>query len=47
MLEHGANEWDVKFIETKDMEMLTNLIVAASFLDIESLLDLGSAYVAS
>ena len=47
LLEHGATEWDVKYIETNNMEELTDLIVAASFLDIESLLDLGSAYVAS
>lgn len=47
LLENGATEWDLEFIETKNMEELTDLIVAASFLDIEGLLDLGSAYVAS
>jgi len=47
LLEHGATEWDVKFIDIKNMEELVDLIVASSFLDIEGLTDLGCAFVAS
>lgn len=47
LLEHGATDWDIKFIDIKNIEELVDLIVASSFLDIEGLTDLGCAHVAS
>ena len=39
-------EWDAKFVEV-EQEMLFELILAANFMDIKSLLDLTCAKVAS
>ncbi len=48
LLANGATEWDVKFIDSIDkMDDLIDLIVAANFLDIEGLLALGCAKIAS
>lgn len=47
LLENGADEWDVKFIEMEKMDELIDLVVAANFLDIEGLLNLGCAKIAS
>ena len=47
LLDHGASEWDVKYIDIKNIDELVDLIVASSFLDIEGLTDLGCAHVAS
>lgn len=43
LLENGASEWDVEFIDLKDINELIDLVVAANFLDIKGLLNLGSA----
>ena len=47
LLENGAEEWDVQFIEMDKMDELIDLVVAANFLDIEGLLNLGCAKIAS
>ena len=45
--ENGVDEWDVKFIEMERVDDLIDLIVAANFLDIESLVNLGCAKIAT
>jgi S-phase kinase-associated protein 1 len=45
--ENGVDEWDVKFIEMEKVDDLIDLIVAANFLDIESLVNLGCAKIAT
>ena len=47
LLENGIAEWDVSFIEELEVDDLIDLIVAANFLDISSLLNLGCAKMAS
>ena len=46
-MKNGASEWDVNFIEFKNLDDLVDLIVAANFLDIQGLLALGCAKVAT
>ena len=45
--ENGVEEWDLKFIEMEKVDDLIDLIVAANFLDIEGLINLGCAKIAS
>ena len=45
--ENGVDEWDVKFIEMERVDDLIDLIVAANFLDIESLVNLACAKIAT
>ena len=47
LLKNGASEWDVSFIDMKEVDDLIDLVVAANFLDIEGLLNLGCAKVAT
>ena len=47
LLENGVDEWDASFIEMEQMDDLIDLIVAANFLDIEGLVHLGCAKIAS
>ena len=49
LLENGASDWDVNYIDydENNIEKLIDLIVAANFLDIEGLLNLGSAKIAT
>ena len=47
LLEAGVDAWDVDFIDVENMDDLIDLIVASNFLDIEGLLNLGCAKVAS
>merc|ERR1719301_323959 len=46
LVECGVIEWDVEFVEV-EQEILFELILAANYLDIRSLLDLTCAKVAS
>merc|ERR1719436_1829777 len=46
LLECGVSEWDVEYVNT-EKELLLELILAANFLDIKSLLDLACAKVAA
>ena len=46
-LSEFLEEWDFKFIDIEKVEDLIDLIVCANFLDIEGLLDLGCAKIAS
>jgi S-phase kinase-associated protein 1 len=45
--ENGVEEWDCKFISIEKVDDLIDLIVAANFLDIESLVNLGCAKIAT
>ena len=45
--EAGVDSWDCEFIEMENMDDLIDLVVASNFLDIEGLLNLGCAKVAS
>ena len=45
--EAGVDIWDCEFIEMENMDDLIDLVVASNFLDIEGLLNLGCAKVAS
>ena len=47
LIENGASEWDVEFIDIESVEFLVDLIVASNFLDIKGLTDLGSAKMAT
>ena len=47
MSENVSDPWDAKFIEIENLEDLFELILAANFLDIKSLLDLSCAKVAT
>ncbi len=47
LAENGVNEWDIKFIDLERPDDLIDLIVAANFLDIESLINLACAKIAS
>lgn len=47
LCENGVEEWDAKFIELDKMDDLIDLIVAANFLDIEGLVNLGCAKIAT
>ena len=47
LLENGVDEWDASFIEMEQMDDLIDLIVAANFLDIEGLVHLGCAKIAT
>jgi len=42
-----VDEWDANFVGTMDQEMLFELILAANYMDIKSLIDLTLAKVAS
>ena len=46
LVENGVDQWDANFINLDQTEELIDLVVAANFLDIESLLDLGCAKIA-
>ena len=46
-MENGVDEWDASFIEMEQMDDLIDLIVAANFLDIEGLVHLGCAKIAT
>ena len=43
----GITKWDAEFIDTIEYKYLNEMITAADYLGIESLLDLASAKVAS
>ena len=45
--ENGVDDWDAKFIELSNVDDLIDLVVAANFLDIESLVNLGCAKIAT
>lgn len=45
--ENGVDDWDCKFIEMEQIDNLIDLIVAANFLDIEGLVNLGCAKIAT
>lgn len=47
MSENVSDPWDAKYIEIENLEDLFELILAANFLDIKSLLDLSCAKVAT
>lgn len=47
LLAHGATDWNIKFINIKNIKELEVLIVASGFLDIEAITDLGCAHVVS
>ena len=46
LVEHGVSAWDAKFVDI-EQELLFELILAANYMDIKSLLDLTCAKVAS
>ena len=47
LIENGVDEWDASFIDIEKVDELIDLIVAANFLDIEGLLNLGCAKIAT
>lgn len=47
MSENVSDPWDAKFIDIENLEELFEIILAANFLDIKSLLDLSCAKVAT
>lgn len=47
LIENGADEWDENFINISEVDELIDLVVAANFLDIEGLLNLGCAKIAT
>lgn len=47
LMENGVEEWDAAFIDIEKVDELIDLIVAANFLDIEGLLNLGCAKIAT
>ena len=47
LAENGVEEWDANFINLENIDDLIDLIVAANFLDIDGLLNLGCAKIAS
>ncbi|KAF1775105.1 hypothetical protein PI124_g2197 [Phytophthora idaei] len=46
VLSESVDEWDAKFVDVADQELLFELILAANYMDIKSLLDLSCAKVA-
>ncbi|RLN78472.1 hypothetical protein BBJ28_00027052 [Nothophytophthora sp. Chile5] len=46
-LSESVDAWDANFVELADEEMLFELILAANYMDIKSLLDLACAKVAT
>ncbi|KAG3020214.1 hypothetical protein JG687_00013877 [Phytophthora cactorum] len=46
VLTESVDEWDAKFVDLEDQELLFELILAANYMDIKSLLDLSCAKVA-
>ncbi|KAG3152072.1 hypothetical protein PI126_g10687 [Phytophthora idaei] len=46
VLTEAVDEWDAKFVDLEDQELLFVLILAANYMDIKSLLDLSCAKVA-
>ena len=42
-----VSEWDAKYIDIENLEEIFEIILAANYLDIKSLLDLSCAKVAS
>ncbi|RLN55431.1 hypothetical protein BBJ29_001886 [Phytophthora kernoviae] len=46
-LRDSVEEWDANFVDVADHEMLFELILAANYMDIKSLLDLSCAKVAT
>lgn len=46
-LKEVTDDWSAEFIEELDLEALTNITVAANFMEIPSLLDLACAKLAS
>ncbi|ETK91698.1 hypothetical protein F441_04916 [Phytophthora nicotianae CJ01A1] len=46
VLSESVDGWDAKFVEVTDHELLFELILAANYMDIKSLLDLSCAKVA-
>lgn len=47
MLENVSDPWDAHFIDIENLEEIFEIILAANFLDIKSLLDLSCAKVAT
>jgi len=47
LTECGVSAWDCKYIDSVEQEVVFELIAAANFLDIQGLLDLGVAKIAS
>ncbi|POM81950.1 S-phase Kinase-associated protein 1A [Phytophthora palmivora] len=46
VLSESVDEWDANFVDGADQELLFELILAANYMDIKSLLDLSCAKVA-
>ncbi|KAG7388412.1 suppressor of kinetochore protein mutant [Phytophthora pseudosyringae] len=46
VLSESVDEWDANFVDVADQELLFELILAANYMDIKSLLDLSCAKVA-
>ncbi|KAG6970623.1 hypothetical protein JG688_00004780 [Phytophthora aleatoria] len=46
VLSESVDQWDAKFVDVADQELLFELILAANYMDIKSLLDLSCAKVA-
>jgi len=47
VLKEVTDEWSAEFVEEFDLDMLTNMTVSANFMEIQSLLDLCCAKLAS
>ena len=47
LAENGVDQWDVNFIDMEKIDDLIDLTVAANFLDIKGLLNLGCAKIAT
>lgn len=47
LTENNVDEWDANFIELEKVDDIIDLVIAANFLDIESLVALGCAKIAT
>lgn len=47
LTENNVDEWDANFIEMEKVDDIIDLVIAANFLDIESLVALGCAKIAT
>jgi len=47
LTENNVDEWDAAFIEMEKVDDIIDLVIAANFLDIESLVALGCAKIAT
>ena len=47
LTENNVDEWDAGFIELEKVDDIIDLVIAANFLDIESLVGLGCAKIAT